>query len=133
LNGEISKILIGVAYFNVEIVANEDDGDLEIFIDYGDSRRPIELSSGMEKMISAIAIRAALIEISAIHKSDMFIIDEGFGALDDTNIEACTRLLLSLKRNFKNIILISHVDSIKDIVDNVIDISHNGIDAQVRY
>jgi exonuclease SbcC len=114
-------------------VANEDDGDLEIFIDYGDSRRPIELSSGMEKMISAIAIRAALIEISAIHKSDMFIIDEGFGALDDTNIEACTRLLLSLKRNFKNIILISHVDSIKDIVDNVIDISHNGIDAQVRY
>jgi DNA repair exonuclease SbcCD ATPase subunit/predicted phosphodiesterase len=133
LNGEISKILIGVANFNVEIVANEDDGDLEIFIDYGDSRRPIELSSGMEKMISAIAIRAALIEISAIHKSDMFIIDEGFGALDDTNIEACTRLLLSLKRNFKNIILISHVDSIKDIVDNVIDISHNGIDAQVRY
>ena len=132
LNTEISKILIGVSNFSVQIVANEEDGDLDIYIDYGNSRRPIELASGMEKMITSLAIRSALIEISAIHKSDLFIIDEGFGALDDTNIESCARLLMSLKRNFKNILIISHVDSIKDIVDNVIEISHNGIDAHVK-
>jgi exonuclease SbcC len=91
------------------------------------------MASGMEKMMSSLAIRAALIEISAIHKSDLFIIDEGFGALDDTNIEACARLLTSLKRNFRNMLIISHVDSIKDIVDNVIEISSNGADANVRY
>lgn len=132
INGEISKVLTGVANFNVELIANENDGDLEIFIDYGDSKRPIELSSGMEKMISSLAIRTALIEVSAIPKPDLFIIDEGFGALDDTNLESCARLLISLKRNFKNILVISHVDSIKDIVDNVIEISHDGIDANVR-
>ena len=133
INNEISKVLTGVANFNVELAANEEDGDLEIFIDYGDSQRPIELSSGMEKMISSLAIRTALIEVSAIPKPDLFIIDEGFGALDDTNLEACARLLTSLKRNFKNMLVISHVDSIKDIVDNVIEISHDGIDARVRY
>jgi DNA repair exonuclease SbcCD ATPase subunit len=133
INSEISKVLTGVVNFNVELVANEEDGDLEIFIDYGDSKRPIELSSGMEKMISSLAIRTALIEVSAIPKPDLFIIDEGFGALDDTNLEACARLLTSLKRNFKNMLVISHVDSIKDIVDNVIEISHDGIDANVRY
>jgi len=133
INNEISKVLTGVVNFGVELVANEDDGDLEIFIDYGDSKRPIELSSGMEKMISSLAIRASLIEVSAIPKPDLFIIDEGFGALDDTNLEACARLLTSLKRNFKNMLVISHVDSIKDIVDNVIEISHDGIDASVRY
>lgn len=133
INNEISKVLAGVVNFNVELIANEDDGDLEIFIDYGDSKRPIELSSGMEKMISSLAIRTALIEVSAIPKPDLFIIDEGFGALDDTNLEACARLLTSLKRNFKNVLVISHVDSIKDIVDNVIEISHDGIDASVRY
>jgi DNA repair exonuclease SbcCD ATPase subunit/DNA repair exonuclease SbcCD nuclease subunit len=133
INNEIAKVLTGVANFNVELIANEEDGDLEIFIDYGDSKRPIELSSGMEKMISSLAIRTALIEVSAIPKPDLFIIDEGFGALDDTNLEACARLLTSLKRNFKNMLIISHVDSIKDIVDNVIEISHDGIDACVRY
>ena len=133
INVEIAKVLAGVANFNVELIANEDDGDLEIFIDYGDSKRPIELSSGMEKMISSLAIRTALIEVSAIPKPDLFIIDEGFGALDDTNLEACARLLTSLKRNFRNMLVISHVDSIKDIVDNVIEISHDGIDARVRY
>ena len=132
INCEIAKVLNGVANFNVELIANEEDGDLEIFIDYGDSKRPIELSSGMEKMISSLAIRTALIEVSAIPKTDLFIIDEGFGALDDTNLESCARLLTSLKRNFKNILIISHVDSIKDIVDNVIDISHDGIDARVN-
>lgn len=133
INSEISKVLTGVANFNVELAANEEDGDLEIFIDYGDSKRPIELSSGMEKMISSLAIRTALIEVSAIPKPDLFIIDEGFGALDDTNLEACARLLTSLKRNFRNMLVISHVDSIKDIVDNVIEISHDGVDARVRY
>ena len=55
------------------------------------------------------------------------------GLRDDTNLEACARLLTSLKRNFRNMLVISHVDSIKDIVDNVIEISHDGIDARVRY
>lgn len=133
INLEISKVLNGVSNFNIELFADEDDGDLEIFIDYGDSKRPIELASGMEKMIASLAIRTALIEVSAIPKPDLFIIDEGFGALDDTNLEACARLLTSLKRNFRNMLIISHVDSIKDIVDNVIEISHDGIDARVRF
>lgn len=133
INLEISKVLNGVSNFNIELFADEEGGDLEIFIDYGDSKRPIELASGMEKMISSLAIRTALIEVSAIPKPDLFIIDEGFGALDDTNLEACARLLTSLKRNFKNMLIISHVDSIKDIVDNVIEISHDGIDARVRF
>ena len=82
-------------------------------------------------MISSIAIRVALINISSLPKSDIFIIDEGFGALDDTNLEACSRLLQSLKKWFKNIIIISHIDAIKDIVDHSPDIVKNGVDSHV--
>ena len=57
---------------------------------------------------------------------DLLIIDEGFGALDDGNIEACSRLLLSLKKWFKCILVISHIDAIKDVVDNVLDIRNKG-------
>lgn len=121
INAEIAQILDGIAGFTVEIEC-DDSNSVEVYINYGDSRRLIELGSGMEKMISSIAIRVALTNISSLPKSSMFIIDEGFGALDDNNLEACARLLTNLKSYFKNILIISHVDAIKDIVDNVIDI-----------
>ena len=54
-----------------------DDSKTEMYINYGDSRRPIECGSGMEKMVSSLALRVALTNISSLSKSDMLIIDEG--------------------------------------------------------
>ena len=76
---------------------------MDIYINYGDSKRIIELASGMEKMMASLAIRVALINVSSLSKTNMLIIDEGFGTLDETNLEACNRLLVSLKKWFKNI------------------------------
>ena len=129
INKEIKDILHDVVNFNIEIV--EEDNSLNVYIDYGESKRIIECGSGMEKMIASIAIRVALINISNLSKSDMFIIDEGFGALDDSNIEACSRLLKSLKKFFKTILIISHVDSIKEIVDKNIEVIKKGPDSYV--
>ena len=133
INDEIARILQGVAGFTVQLEATIDSHSMDVYIDYGDSKRIIELASGMEKMISSLALRAALINVSSLPKSNMFIIDEGFGALDETNIEACARLLESLKQSFKNIIIISHVDAIKDAVDFNIEITKHGKDARVVY
>jgi len=121
INVEISKILNGIAGFTIEIEC-DDTSSIDIFINYGDRRRIIELGSGMEKMIASIAIRVALTNISSLPKSDMLIIDEGFGVLDESNLEACARLLQNLKNYFRKIVIISHVDAIKDIVDNVLSI-----------
>lgn len=132
INEEINKILSGVTSFKIELSDDPKNNNLNMFIDYGDSKRVIECASGMEKMMTSIAIRVALTNISNLSRSDMFIIDEGFGALDDTNIEACGRLLTSLKKYFKTILIISHVDAIKDLVDKNIEISVKGIDSYVR-
>ena len=131
INSEISKILHGVTGFTVDLEANPDSNAMDIFINYGDSRRVIELASGMEKMMSSLAIRVALINVSSLTKTNTLIIDEGFGALDEANIEACSRLLESLKTWFKNILVISHVDAIKDAVDNSLEITKNGKDSKV--
>jgi len=131
INSEISKILQGVTGFTVELDADIDSNAMDIYINYGDSRRIIELASGMEKMMSSLAIRVALINISSLPKTDMLIIDEGFGSLDETNVELCSRLLESLKKWFKNIIVISHIDAVKDAVDNVLDITWTGTNAKV--
>ena len=131
INAEISNILSGVVAFTVELEADLESNSMDIYINYGDSRRIIELASGMEKMISSLAIRVALINVSTMSKTNMLIIDEGFGALDETNLEACSRLLQSLKKWFRNILVISHVDMIKDTVDNNLEIMKKGKDSYV--
>ena len=132
INFEISKILKGVVPFTVILEADLESNAMDVFIDYGDSKRIIELASGMEKMISSLALRVALINVSTLPKSSMLIIDEGFGSLDETNLESCGRLLQSLKKLFKNIMVISHIDEIKDIVDHTIDITKTGVDSYVQ-
>jgi DNA repair exonuclease SbcCD ATPase subunit/DNA repair exonuclease SbcCD nuclease subunit len=133
INAEVAKILHGITNFDVILEADPDNSDLELYLDYGDSRRPIELGSGMEKMLASLAIRVALTNVSALPKSDILIIDEGFGALDDTNVEACNRLLRSLTRYFKSILVISHVDAVKEAVDTMVEITHNGKDSHVVF
>jgi len=133
INAEIAKILHGIVDFEVEL-ENDDDSDAsEIYINYGDSRRIIELCSGMEKTIASIALRVALVNVSSMSKCDMFIIDEGFGTLDDAGVEACNRLLTSLKKYFRLVLVITHVDGIKDVADHILEITKNEKDSRVVY
>jgi DNA repair exonuclease SbcCD ATPase subunit len=133
INAEVAKILNGIVNFTVELEQDDDSDSMEVYIDYGDSKRIIELGSGMEKMIASVAIRVALINISSLPKTDMFIIDESFGPLDPASVEACNRLLTSLKRYFKTIIVITHVEGVKDVADHIIEVQKIEKDAKVVY
>jgi len=133
INSEVSKILQGIVDFTLEVESDEDTDSLEIYINYGDSRRIIELCSGMEKTISAIALRVAMINVSSLPKPDFFIIDEGFGTLDSAGVEACGRFLTSLKRHFKTVLVITHVDGIKDTADCILEITKREKDSSVEF
>lgn len=132
INAEIASILQNVTGFTVELESPDGSSDMEVYINYGDSKRIIECGSGMEKMMASLAIRVALSNVSFLPKSDIFIIDEGFGALDANNVEACNRFLQSLKKWFRCILIISHVDAVKDAVDNVLVIERHGEDAKIK-
>ena len=47
-------------------------------------------------------------------------------------MEGFIRLLDMIKNQFKTVILISHLDSLKDVVDMTIDIQRDGSYAKVR-
>lgn len=133
LNQEISAILSGVVDFNIELECEPGSSSLEVYINYGDSRRAIELCSGMEKMVASLAIRIALTNVSTVPRSDIMVIDEGFGALDEINIDAVKRLLVAAKRYFKSIIIISHVPAIKDVADFVLEVRRNEKDSKITH
>jgi len=135
VNSEMSKILSGVTNFNVTLVAEDATNALEIYIDDGDtskeSLRPLELGSGMEKTMASLALRVALSNLTTLPKTDFMIIDEGFGSLDDENAVACVSLIRSLKQWFRFVLIISHVDIIKDAVDCHINVVTTPDGAQV--
>ena len=125
INNEIKKVLSNVTNFEVFLEVDTEAHDLLIFIDDGTSRRRIELGSGMEKTLTALTIRSALSNISLLPTCNLFVIDEGFGTLDSENINHMNMLLGYLKTKFENVLIISHIESMQDITNNVINIHKN--------
>ena len=116
INQEIAKVLANIVEFEVFF---EDNGrKFDIFIKHPNhDPRPIEMASGAEKSLAAMAIRLSLLSISSLPKGDLFILDEPGTALDEDNMDGFVRILELVKMYFKNVLLISHLDSLKDSVD----------------
>lgn len=119
LNGEIASVLANVVDF--EVFLQCDTKHLELFIKHPKyDARPLEMGSGAEKTIAAMAIRLALLNVSSMPKGDTFILDEPGTALDEENMEGFVRILDIVKAHFKTVLLISHLDSLKDASDSQI-------------
>ena len=131
INKEISSVLSTIV--NFEVFFDNDDNKLEIYIKHPKYEpRPLSMGSGAEKTIASMAIRLALISVTNLPKSELFILDEPATALDEEHMEGFIRLLQMIKRQFKTVLLISHLESLKDIVDKTIDIQKTDGYAKVK-
>ena len=132
VNAEMASMLDGVVDMRIRLHASDDTNALEVYVeDEAGSERPLELGSGMERMVASLVLRAALTSLTTLPKADFMIVDEGFGALDDEQAPACVSLLRALKARFRFIMVISHTDVIKDAVDAVVEISSGPDGARV--
>ena len=131
INQEIAKVLTNIVEF--EIFIQNEDKKLDIFIKHPKhDPRPLEMGSGAEKTIASMAIRLAFLTVSSLPKSDLFILDEPGTALDEENMEGFTRILDMVKGYFKTVLLISHLDTLKDCVDMQISIERKNGYAHVN-
>jgi len=129
---EINNILQPIVDF--QILLNTDGKNINSYICYGDDKVwPLELTSGMEKFVSSIAIRTALINVSNLPRPNFIAIDEGFGSLDTDNFNSLYLLFDYLKTQFDFIITISHIDKTRDMVDQIIDINKVKGFSSIRY
>ena len=82
--------------------------------------------------MSSIAIRIALIKITNLPKPDFIAIDEGLGVLDSTNLNSMHTLFTHIKDVFRFSLIISHIDVVRDMVDNILTIDRKGDFSQIK-
>ena len=129
---EINNILSQLVDFNLMLEMDGKNINCHIVYDQ-DNFWPIELTSGMEKFISSLAIRTALINISSLPRPNFLAIDEGFGVLDSTNLHSMFNLFDYLKSQFSFMLVISHIDSMRDVVDKLIEITKINGNSNISY
>jgi DNA repair exonuclease SbcCD ATPase subunit len=121
IEAEINNILTQIVDFTISLEVDGKNIVGKLNYDY-DRIWPLENSSGMERFISSLAIRVALMNASNLPKSNFLIIDEGLGTLDAENLGSMHTLFGILKAQFDFLIVISHLDAVRDMVDNLIEI-----------
>ena len=120
IEGEVNNILGQIVEFGLQL---EMDGkNVNANIVYDDQQWSLEMCSGMERFISGLAIRIALINVCNLPRPNFLVIDEGFGTLDNENLTSLYMLFAYLKTQFDFVMIISHIDSMRDVVDSLMEI-----------
>jgi DNA repair exonuclease SbcCD ATPase subunit len=131
IEGEINNILSQIVDFGMEL---ELEGkNINSNLVYGDQKWPLELCSGMERFISGLAIRIALINVCSLPRPNFLVIDEGFGTLDSENLTSLYMLFSYLKTQFDFVMIISHIDSMRDVVDVLLEIKKTDGFSSVKF
>jgi len=132
VQAEVNSILSQIVEF--EILFETDGKSINTYIVYDNENFwSLEMTSGMEKFISSLAIRTALINVSSLPRPNFIAIDEGWGTLDSDNLNSLYMLFDYMKTQFDFMLTISHIDALRDIVDKVIEIKKENGFSNIRF
>ena len=64
-----------------------------------------------------------LINVSNLPRSNFLAIDEGWGTMDSDNLNSVYQLFQYLKSQFQFTLIVSHIDTMRDAVDSLVEIT----------
>lgn len=109
--------------------------DLDVYdVETGKEREASSLSGG-EKFVSALSMALGLSDIietnHALIQVESIFIDEGFGSLDENYLDMAMKALESLKEDNKTIAIISHVEKLKEYIQDGIEVKKDTIGSKI--
>ncbi|XWV24687.1 putative DNA repair protein [Tupanvirus deep ocean] len=140
IEADVNQILHSMVNFNIEFMFYDEShleeqktkqlksnmGCVDINICYQDMKPyNVQLASGFERFIIGLAIRMTLCQISLTAKPNFLIIDEGWSCLDSENLGNVGTIMNYIKTQYEHIIIISHLEELKNQADHVINIEKN--------
>ncbi|MBU0687405.1 MAG: SMC family ATPase [Candidatus Margulisbacteria bacterium] len=118
--GKLFSVLTDNKYSDVEL-----DENYEMFIYEGGNKYSLSRFSGGEADLANLCLRLAisqLISKAAGSEGGFIILDEIFGSQDPIRKNAIMQALTTLSKQYQQIILITHIEDIKDQVENLIEV-----------
>ncbi|MCU0621562.1 MAG: SMC family ATPase [Gemmatimonadales bacterium] len=102
-----------------------DEDYVAVLVDEGEAKGVI---SGGEEDVANLALRLAISQMIAERAGQplsLLVLDEIFGSLDEDRRAAVLELLRSLADRFPQVILITHIDSVRDGFDRIVRVSYD--------
>lgn len=106
-----------IAHFGLFLSIEHNDNRYDFMVHDGYQNSILDRSSGFQKFVISLAFRVVLSQLSEKTKPRQFILDEGFTSCDDENIMKMPNMIREFLSYFDSILLISHLDTIVDMVD----------------
>jgi exonuclease SbcC len=132
LNAEIGPELSSIAS---ELLAALTDGQFdEVHLDEELNAtvlvdgEPQEVLSGGEEDLRNLVLRLAVSQMIAERSGQplsLLVLDEIFGSLDETRSENVVRLLRGLEGRFPQVVLITHVETVRESLDRVLRVRYD--------
>jgi exonuclease SbcC len=123
ISGLLLSELTAGKYTGVEL-----DEEYNLFIYDGNTKYPLPRFSGGEADVANLCLRLAISQLIAESsgvETGFIILDEIFGSQDIHRKALILQALNNLSKKFRQIILITHVEDIKDTVENIIEVAEN--------
>lgn len=104
------------------------DDKYDLYIYDGNVKYPLSRFSGGEADLANLCLRLAisqLISASAGIDGGFIILDEIFGSQDDIRKNSILNALAKLSKQYRQIIIITHIEDIKDSLEAIIEVKEN--------
>lgn len=113
-----------------------DSLNLEVLDNYTGKKRSVKTLSGGESFKAALALALGLSDIVQNNAGgiqiDTLFIDEGFGSLDTESLDQALDTLTSLTQHNRLIGIISHVNELKERIDNQIIVEKTNTGSKIK-
>lgn len=124
INAELKRLLTDVCNFDVEISITDKNDVIFTYQKEGSPSTNISGTSGLEKTIASLALRAVLANISTMPKLNFLVLDELWGCVADDNLSNIKPFIERIMVNYDFILQVSHNPLIMDWHDQIITVTN---------
>ena len=121
LERTINMMLTSLVNFTLNFMVSEKE--LNVYITRPHGQIPLSNASGFEKFVGSLFLRIGLIKISNLPKANFLAIDEGWSNFDYENMNNVGMIMDYLRGEFDFVILVSHLQSMREETDQQININ----------
>ena len=134
ISSGVSEILVPMIGVSLKLCIEDNDLVMYSYRVGAADKNEVRLDTfgGMEQFMLDLSFRILSLRYTMLPRSNLFILDETFSCFDNANLSQVSGLYDLLYSLFDHIIMITHLDKLKETISNMITISNVNGNARIN-